>query len=47
MIVCPVEYLHFAGDKAQRLSRKEEGCQVKGNDGCLARQDMIYGFKYF
>jgi hypothetical protein len=47
MIVYPVEYLHFGGDKALGLQGKEEGCQVKGNDGCLARQNMIYGFKYF
>ena len=45
MILCPAEYLHFGGDKAedrrqkaegrrQKAKGKEEGCKVKGNDGC-------------
>ncbi len=42
VLLCPVEYFHFGGDKADGrwLQGKEEGCKVKGIDGCLAGHDI-------
>jgi len=44
LIPCPVEHLHFGGNKAegrgQKAEGKEEGCKVEGNNNCLGGHDM-------
>jgi hypothetical protein len=36
-----VEIRQKTEDRRQKAEGKEEGCKVKGNDGCLAGHDMI------